>query len=175
MRTVVGATSGPDRSDTIGIAELGWDPETVGEIDHRLLKAPSVKLRSISVGTNGDAVYSIDLRVRRPNTGRRLTGVELHSLEHFLLEGFRRHLAAHFVSVGVMGCRTGFYLVFLNEGRADKICMALEEILKGIREATAVPYARIDQCGDYRSHSLERARRLAVEILERRSAWLISV
>ena len=46
---------------------LGWAPGTVGELDHRLLKAPSVKLRGAHVGPRGDTVYCIDLRLRQPN------------------------------------------------------------------------------------------------------------
>lgn len=156
----------------IDVEALGWKAETVGELDHRLLKAPSVKLRSARPGGNGDALFSVDLRVRRPNADAYLSSTELHSMEHFLLAGFQRHLAANFVSVGVMGCQTGFYLVFLNEGRAGRICGILEEIFTQVQTATAVPYARIDQCGNYRNHSLELARNAAREVLGARSTWL---
>lgn len=159
-------------ADGIDFAQLGWNPETVGELDHRLLKAPSVKLRSALRGSHGDLVYCVDLRIRRPNTGESLSVTELHSMEHFLLAGWQRHLPAHFVSVGVMGCRTGFYLVFLNEGRAPVLCGVLEKVLTEVEAATAVPYARIDQCGDFRNHGLEGARRMAREVMAARAAWL---
>ena len=153
------------------IEELGWDPGTVGELDHRLLKAPSVKLRSAHAGPAGDTVYCIDLRVRRPNSDQCLSSTELHSLEHFLLEGFQRLLPAHFVGVGVMGCQTGFYLTLLNEGRRRIISDSLESILNGVLEADAVPYASIDQCGHYRYHDLIRAQRIAREVLAYRAVW----
>lgn len=159
----------------IDIEELGWDPRTVGELDHRLLKAPSVKLRSARSGGDGDAVYCVDVRIRRPNADEYLSATELHSVEHFLLEGFQRCLPANFISVGIMGCRTGFYLAFLNEGRASTICSLLEDILTGMQRATAVPYARIDQCGNYRSHSLRLAQRVAREVLAARATWLDAV
>jgi S-ribosylhomocysteine lyase len=156
----------------IDVEALGWDARTVGELDHRLLKVPSVKLRSARCGGNGDVVFCIDLRIRRPNAAEFLSATELHSLEHFLLAGFQRCLPGNFLSVGVMGCRTGFYLLFLNEGDARRICALLQGILTEVQSATAVPYARIDQCGDYRNHSLELARKVAREVLESRSTWL---
>ncbi|WP_306581656.1 S-ribosylhomocysteine lyase [Dokdonella sp.] len=151
---------------------LGWRAALVGELDHRRLKAPSVKLRSAQGAADGEAIYCVDLRVRHPNADHYLTSTELHSVEHFLLEGFMRLLPAHFVSVGIMGCQTGFYLVFRNEGRAGRLCDTLEQILAAIEHAREVPYANIEQCGNYRNHSLADAQRVAREILARRADWL---
>jgi len=159
----------------INVEELGWDIRAVGELDHRLLKAPSVKLRSARTGERGDAIYCIDLRVTLPNANDYLSTTELHSLEHFLLEGFQRHLPENFVAVGVMGCQTGFYLIFLNEGRAGTISGVLENILTDLLTATRVPYQRIDQCGHYRNHDMERVRALARRLLQARSGWLEAI
>jgi len=156
----------------IDVAALGWPTQLVGELDHRRLKAPSVKLRSARRGEQGDAIYCVDLRVRRPNADAFLTSTELHSVEHFLLEGFGRLLPGQFVSVGIMGCQTGFYLGFQNEGRAGVLCATLARILEEMQTATAVPYANVEQCGNWRNHSLADAQRLAREILARRDAWL---
>lgn len=156
----------------IEVQRLGWPKEQVGELDHRRLKAPSVKLRSLRMGVRGDVVYCVDLRVRRPNTGAPLSSADLHSTEHFLLEGLQRLLPQHFIAVGVMGCRTGFYLTFLNEGRAEVLCAALARIFEGTQTALQVPYARVDQCGNWRDHSIERARAIATEIMARRADWL---
>ena len=159
----------------IDFEALGWNVDAVGELDHRLLKVPSIKLRSARSGSNGDAVYCVDLRIRRPNADEYLSATELHSIEHFLLAGFQRHLPESFLSVGIMGCRTGFYLVLLNQGSAQRICEALEDSLIDVQNATAVPYARIEQCGDFRNHSLELARKLALEVLESRATWLHAI
>lgn len=156
----------------INLQELGWSAETVGELDHRLLKAPSIKLRSARSGDHGDAIYCVDLRIRHPNANACLSAAELHSIEHFLLEGFQRYLPANFVSVGVMGCQTGFYLVLLNEGRAEKVCQILENILTDMQSAAAVPYASVEQCGNYRNHSLEIAQKIGREMLEAKSTWM---
>lgn len=154
-----------------GLATLGWAPDTLGELDHRRLKVPSLKLRGTRTGAAGDTVYSIDLRVRRPNSGAHLAPAEAHSMEHFLLEGFQRLLPRHFIGVGVMGCRTGFYLTLLNEGRRTVIEDALQQILHDTLDASAVPYARIEQCGNWQDHDLACAQALAREVLAGRSRW----
>jgi S-ribosylhomocysteine lyase len=127
----------------VNVEELGWNASTVGELDHRLLKAPHVKLRSFSVGETGDVVYCVDLRINRPNAGDYLSTTELHSVEHFLLEGFKRYLPENFLSIGIMGCQTGFYLVLLNEGHAERICAVYESILRDMLKAEKVPYTSI--------------------------------
>lgn len=150
---------------------LGWAADTVGELDHRRLKAPSVKLRGTHTGRHGDVVYTVDLRWRPPNAGVCMDSAVLHSLEHFLLEGFGRLLPAHFIGVGVMGCQTGFYLTLLNEGRREVIEQTLEAVLRGVLTASAVPYASIGQCGHWRHHDLAAAQGVARGVLARRAAW----
>jgi S-ribosylhomocysteine lyase len=155
----------------INVEDLGWEASTVGELDHRLLTAPHVKLRSYTIGQKGDVVFCVDLRIKRPNTDY-LSITELHSLEHFLLEGFRKYLQDNFLSVGIMGCQTGFYLVLLNEGNAQKICNVYEKILGDILVAKKVPYTSIQECGNYQNHDLGLAQKLAKTILDARANWL---
>ena len=155
----------------IDVEALGWAADTVGELDHRRLKAPSVKLRGAHAGAHGDVVYTVDLRWRPPNAGVGMDSAVLHSLEHFLLEGFGRLLPAHFIGVGVMGCQTGFYLTLLNEGRRAVIEQALESVLRGVLTASAVPYACVEQCGHWRHHDLAAAQGVARGVLARRAAW----
>ena len=155
----------------VDIEQLGWKAGTVGELDHRLLKAPHVKLRSFTVGEKGDVVYCVDLRINCPNTNY-LSTTELHSIEHFLLEGFRKYLPENFLSLGIMGCQTGFYLVLLNVGDAQKICSIYQKILNDILSATKVPYTSIQECGNYQNHDLELAQKIARRVLDAQSNWL---
>ncbi len=152
------------------VEALGWEAATVGELDHRRLKAPHVKLRSRRLGPKGDTVYCVDLRINKPNTAF-LSSTEMHSFEHFMLWGFQKYLPETFLSIGLMGCQTGFYLVLLNEGRADRICDVYEKILGDVLTATEVPYANIEQCGNYRNHSLDLAQKLARRVLEAKANW----
>lgn len=154
----------------IDVKQLGWDPAVVGELDHRRLKAPHVKLRGAIPGVGGDVVYAVDLRLNQPNSVF-LSSTEMHSFEHFLLEGFQRYLPQNFISIGLMGCQTGFYLILFNEGRAEVIMDVYEKILNNILSASAVPYANIEQCGNYKNHSLEAAQALARRVLDARTNW----
>jgi len=154
----------------VDIIQLGWNANTAVELDHRLLKAPHVKLRSITVGPKGDVVFCIDLRICQPNV-EFLSQTELHSFEHFLLAGFQKYLPENFISVAPMGCQTGFYLVLFNQGHADVICRVYERILTDILNSTEVPYANIEQCGNYKDHSLELSQTLARRLLEAKARW----
>ncbi len=154
----------------VDVKQLGWDVSTVGELDHRSLKAPHVKLRSFTEGPKGDVVYCVDLRINQPNAVF-LSSTEMHSFEHFLLAGFQKYMPENFLSIGLMGCQTGFYLVLFNEGDAEKICSVYESILTDILNATEVPYANIQQCGNYKNHSLELAQKLARRLLDAKSNW----
>ena len=152
------------------LEKLGWETHTIGELDHRTLKAPHVKLRALTTGEHGDGVFSVDLRINRPNT-EYLSTTALHSFEHFLLFGFQKYLPKNFISVAPMGCQTGFYLILLNEGDAEKICNTYENILNDILAATEVPYANIRECGHFENHSLELAQDVARRVLDARSEW----
>lgn len=152
------------------IEQLGWDARAVGEVDHRIVKAPYVRLSSVTRGENGDAVYVIDLRVSQPNTCY-LSTVEMHSLEHLLLAGFRKYMPLNFICVAPMGCQTGFYLVLLNEGRSQRILEVYECILKDILKETQVPYANIKDCGHFEHHDLEPAKAVVKRLLDARSSW----
>ncbi len=150
--------------------QLGWEAGTVGELDHRLLKAPHIKLRAATPGLTGDVVYAVDLRINQPNSTF-LSSTEMHSFEHFLLWGFQKYLPQNFISIGLMGCQTGFYLILFNEGRSQVIFDVYENILNDVLTASEVPYANIIQCGNYQNHSLELAQALARRVLDAKSNW----
>lgn len=149
---------------------LGWEPATVGELDHRSLKAPHIKLRSAIEGEQGGTVYAVDLRINQPNSVF-LSTTEMHSFEHFLLWGFQKYLPQNFISIGLMGCQTGFYLILFNEGRAEIIFEVYEKILNNVLTAAEVPYGNIAQCGNYKNHSLEMAQALARRVLDAKENW----
>ncbi len=152
------------------VEELGWDARALGEVDHRNVKAPYVRLSSYTTGEHGDVVYFFDLRLTQPNKVF-LSTVELHSIEHLFLAGFRKYLPDNFICVAPMGCQTGLYLVLLNEGRADRILSVYETILNDILGATEVPYADIKDCGNWTNHDLRLAQGVARRLLESKSSW----
>lgn len=108
----------------LDVEKEGWNTEVLGEVDHRLVNAPYIRLSHYSKGDRGDYVFLFDLRFTQPNKNYMETKV-LHSLEHLLLAGFRKYLDG-FVSVAPMGCQTGFYLITLNSCNAYKITATLK-------------------------------------------------
>jgi S-ribosylhomocysteine lyase len=155
----------------VNIEQLGWKQECFGEVNHQNVKAPYIRLSSYHPGTNGDVVYSYDLRVSQPNAHFIKTDV-LHSFEHFLLAGFKKFLPNNFVCVAPMGCQTGFYLVLLNEGRANQLLEVVDKILNDIILADSVPYAASNSCGQWVHHNLNGSKELAKQLLNFKASWL---
>ncbi len=147
-----------------------WSKIEQGDIDHHLIHAPSIRLISATQGDKGDWVYALDLRITPPNQ-QFLSPQLMHSFEHLLLAGCRKHFGKHFISVAPMGCQTGFYLILLNEGRVNTICAVYEAILQDILSAKVVPYANPKQCGQAVYHDLEAAHDLARHLLSHKSHW----
>ena len=96
----------------------------------------------------------------------------LHSLEHLMAEKVRDHLAS-VVDLSPMGCQTGFYLSVINHDDYQGILEALERTLSDVLSADEVPACNEIQCGWAASHSLEGAKELARELLEKRNEWEI--
>lgn len=152
------------------LTALGWKEDTLGELDHQKVKAPYIRLNSCTQGEAGDCVFFYDIRVKQPNQAA-LPTIVLHSFEHLLLAGFKRYFMDKFICVAPMGCQTGFYLVLLNEGDANKIRETFAHILDDIMQANDVPYANIKECGQAAHHDLELSQSLAQELLSKKDSW----
>ena len=153
------------------LSSLGWEPGSMGELDHRLVKAPYIRLSSGRRGARGDCVYVFDLRITQPNTSY-MTTLQIHSLEHLFLAGFRKYLSAAFVSVAPMGCQTGFYLVLLNEARANIVQKIYKKILTEIVSMKEIPYANEKDCGQFIHHNIKEAKKIAKMLLRAEDKWL---
>ncbi len=156
--------------EALDVGKEGWKPEVLGEVDHRLVKAPYIRMSHYTMGDQGDYVFLFDLRFTQPNKNYMETRV-LHSLEHILLAGFRKYLDG-FVSVAPMGCQTGFYLITINFCNAYKITSTFEKILSELLSLNEVPYNTDRECGQAAHHDLEGAKRLAEKVLAQKTSWL---
>lgn len=137
----------------------------IGEVDHRVVKAPYVRLASANMGINGDYTCMYDLRFRKPNSDSYIDPITMHSMEHALLYFFRTKYKSQFSCLAPMGCQTGFYLVLINVLNKDNVIKSLEEILINIMSLTAVPYQSSKDCGQANYHNLKNIQQLAKEIL----------
>lgn len=143
----------------------------MGELDHRFVKAPYIRLSSGKCGSRGDCAYVFDLRITQPNTNYMST-LQIHSVEHLFLAGFRKHLPGSFISVAPMGCQTGFYLILLNEARASVVRKIYKKILTEILSMREIPYANDKDCGQSIHHSIKEAKKIAKMLLRAEEKWL---
>jgi S-ribosylhomocysteine lyase len=134
------------------------------KLDHRMVKAPYVRLAEVLTGPKGDLVTKFDLRLVQPNTDTIPTGA-LHTLEHLLAGSIREDLD-NVIDLSPMGCRTGFYLIVFGQPEPEQVRLALEKGLNTVLETTEIPAANPIQCGTYRDHSLFGAKEYARQVLE---------
>jgi len=138
-------------------------------LDHTKVAAPFVRLAGTKQGNHGDIVYKYDVRFKQPNK-EHMDMPALHSIEHLMAENIRNH-SDQVVDLSPMGCQTGFYLSVINHDDFDDILIVLEKTLEDVLTATEVPACNEVQCGWAASHSLEGAKGLAKEMLEKKDEW----
>lgn len=138
-------------------------------LDHTKVKAPYVRLVGVTTGNNGDQIHKYDIRVCQPNKDH-MEMPALHSLEHLMAELIRNHLDC-VIDIGPMGCQTGFYLSVINHDNYDEILDVLEKTLQDVLKAEEVPACNEVQCGYAKSHSLEGAKAIAQNLLDKRGEW----
>ncbi len=139
-------------------------------LDHRLVKAPYIRVADRKELTEGVVLTKFDLRLTQPNR-EHLDTEAIHSLEHMMAEKARDH-ADNIIDISPMGCRTGFYMLVNGDMTAEQIAPLVEQTLADVLEASEVPAANDVQCGWGEHHSLEGAKQAAKAFLEQRAHWL---
>ncbi|SHG20788.1 S-ribosylhomocysteine lyase [Ornithinibacillus halophilus] len=138
-------------------------------LDHTKVKAPYVRLVGVTEGANGDKVYKYDIRFKQPNK-EHMEMAGLHSIEHLMAENIRNHMD-NVLDISPMGCQTGFYLSILNNDDFDAVLTTLEKTLKDVIAADEVPACNEVQCGWAANHSLEGAKEIARDMLNKKDGW----
>ena len=142
---------------------------TMGEVDHREVVAPYLRLVTARDGCGGDTVYVYDFRVSQPNLEIISSGI-MHSLEHIIHVALERALPG-FINCAPMGCQTGFYITTLNQVSYEAVESALAGALAEVVVSRAVPLCNVRQCGNAANHDLEGAQVFARTLLDRRQTW----
>ena len=113
---------------------------------------------------DGDVV-TYDMRTRRPNSGDFMDNITMHTFEH-MFSTYIRNSELDVIYFGPMGCQTGFYLLVRNADN-DKV---LEEIKnacqKIVNHSGEVFGASEEECGNYKTLSLDTARQEAEHYLK---------
>ena len=117
--------------------------------------------------TDGDCV-TYDLRMKKPNGGDYLDQKSIHTLEHLLATYVRNSaFKDQVVYMGPMGCRTGCYLVMRDTVSPADVLQLVREACRFTAEFEGpVPGAQRKECGNYREHSLELAKKDAADYLK---------
>ena len=142
-------------------------------VDHTKMIAPAVRVAKEMSSPSGDAVTVFDLRFTRPNVEPNLSPEGIHTLEHLFAGFMREHLNSddvEIIDISPMGCRTGFYMSLFGKPSEERVAKAWEESMKDILNVPSkddIPELNKYQCGTYKMHSLEDAKAIAKQVLDR--------
>jgi S-ribosylhomocysteine lyase len=129
-------------------------------LDHTKVTAPFVRLASKKTGPKGDVVSKFDIRFTQPNVEFMETGT-VHTLEHLVAEYIRDEMKG-VIDFSPMGCRTGFYFTVFGDHDEEYIAGHMLNVLRKVAVwDKPVPATTAKECGNYRDHDLEGAKKMA--------------
>ena len=135
-------------------------------VDHTKL------LRGMYISRIDGDVVTYDIRTRRPNVEEVMENGAIHTVEHLFATYVRNsELKNNIVYFGPMGCRTGFY--FLTTGITHKQALELtQQAFDFIKDFEGdVPGVSAVECGNYRDHDLDGAKKEAADQAEVLKGW----
>lgn len=144
------------------------------KVDHTKMKAPAVRIAKRMTSKHGDKVTVFDLRFTLPNIEDNLSIEGIHTLEHLFAGFMRDHLNdedVEIIDISPMGCRTGFYMSLFGNPSENLVAKAWENSMKDILEVNNqkdIPELNLYQCGTYEMHSLNDAKEIAKNVLNRK-------
>ena len=141
-------------------------------VDHTKMPAPAVRVAKTMSTPSGDTITVFDLRFCKPN--KEIMGEKgIHTLEHLFAGFMREHLNSddvEIIDISPMGCRTGFYMSLLGSPDEERVAKAWEESMKdvlNVKSQDDIPELNIYQCGTCKMHSLDEAKEIAQNVLDR--------
>ena len=141
-------------------------------VDHTIMPAPAVRVAKTMQSPSGDTITVFDLRFCKPN--KEIIGERgIHTLEHLFAGFMREHLnsdSVEIIDISPMGCRTGFYMSLLGNPSEEEVAKAWEASMKdvlNVKSQDDIPELNVYQCGTYTMHSLDEAKEVAKNVLDR--------
>lgn len=135
-------------------------------VDHTKL------LRGMYISRIDGDVVTYDIRTRRPNVEEVMENGSIHTVEHLFATFVRNsEFKDNIIYFGPMGCRTGFY--FLTTGMTHAQALSLTKDALAFIESFEgeVPGVSAVECGNYRDHDLEGAKKEAADQKEILKNW----
>lgn len=139
------------------------------KVDHTKMPAPAVRLGKVMHTKSGDEICVFDLRFCKPNA-EILSQEGIHTLEHLFAGFMREHLnnnEVEIIDISPMGCRTGFYMSLIGKPSEEAVKNAWKASMEDILKVDNIPEANELQCGTYKMHSLEAAKQIAKDTLNK--------
>lgn len=141
-------------------------------VDHTRMEAPAVRVAKTMATPHDDTITVFDLRFCLPNQ-EILSEKGIHTLEHLFAGFMRDHLntdGIEIIDLSPMGCRTGFYMSLIGSPSEQQVAnawqAAMQDVLK-VESQSQIPELNEYQCGTYVMHSLDEAKAIARNIIER--------
>ncbi|WP_026959714.1 MULTISPECIES: S-ribosylhomocysteine lyase [Aliagarivorans] len=141
-------------------------------VDHTRMQAPAVRVAKTMATPKQDTITVFDLRYCLPNQ-EILSERGIHTLEHLFAGFMRDHLngdQVEIIDISPMGCRTGFYMSLIGQPEeqavADAWLASMHDVLK-VAAQNDIPELNEYQCGTAEMHSLEEAKAIAQNIIDR--------
>lgn len=130
------------------------------QIDHNKL------LRGIYVSrqdnVNGNIITTFDIRMKEPNREPALSCEAIHTIEHLAATYLRNDAQwkDRIIYWGPMGCLTGNYLIIAGDLKSEDIVPLMRNTFSFIANFEGeIPGTQPADCGNYRLHSLEEAKK----------------
>jgi S-ribosylhomocysteine lyase len=133
-------------------------------LDHRKVVAPFIRKADSIISPSGDIITKLDLRFTQPNR-EFLDNSSIHSLEHLLATKLREGGKYNIIDFSPMGCQTGFYLILFDEIDLNEFKEYFIIALQQVLVANEIPGNSEIECGNYKTLSLESAKKWAQKIL----------
>lgn len=136
-------------------------------IDHTILQKGMYTSR-----IDGDCV-TYDIRTRRPNVEPVMENAAIHTLEHLFATYVRNsEFSDSVIYFGPMGCRTGFYFIVRNTVSPAQAIELTKNALSFCADFSGeVPGVSAKECGNWRDHDLEGAKKEAAAMLTVLEKW----
>jgi S-ribosylhomocysteine lyase len=141
-------------------------------VDHTIMPAPAVRVAKTMETPKGDTITVFDLRFYKPNV-ENMSNEGIHTLEHLYAGFMREHLngdGVEIIDISPMGCKTGFYMSLIGTPDEQRVASAWRESMKdvlNVKSQNDIPELNEYQCGTFKMHSLDDAKKIAQDMIER--------
>ncbi len=127
-------------------------------IDHEKMSRGIFVSRQDKVGS--EIVTTFDIRLKEPNREPVLDMPALHTMEHLGATFLRNHKIWKDKTIyfGPMGCRTGFYIIFVGDLSSQDVVEIVTEMFQFFIDFEGdIPGATPKECGNYSEQNLGMA------------------